>query len=130
MVAAIIFLTMQSVPDTVGMSEWFRQRLLALCDRAGFESIKGWVESPINVRRLGHVIEFFALGLVAAIASKKTWRAWILCICISLCDQILKMYVPGRHFDIVDLGFDAAGYAIGICLVWVIKRGGRHAQTV
>ncbi len=120
-VAAIIFLTMQSAPDTVGISEWFRERLVALCDRAGFDNIRGWVDSSINIRRLGHVIEFFALGLVAAIASRKIWRAWALCICISLGDQLLKTYVPGRHFDLIDLEFDAIGYAIGICLVWIVK---------
>ena len=117
----IVFLSMQSVQDTVGISEWFRSRMVALCDRTGFNSIRGWIDSPINIRRLGHVIEFFALGLVTAIASKKMWKAWALCICMSLFDQILKIYVPGRHFDPVDLGFDAAGYAIGICIVWIMK---------
>ena len=31
-------------------------------------------------------------------------------------DQIIKIFVPIRHFDIVDIGFDAVGAIIGILL--------------
>ncbi|MCI7409206.1 MAG: hypothetical protein MSS58_03750 [Collinsella sp.] len=28
-----------------------------------------------------------------------------------------KIFVPGRHFDMIDLGFDAAGYVVAMLLV-------------
>lgn len=32
-------------------------------------------------------------------------------------DQVHKIFVPGRHFDMIDLGFDAAGYVVAMLLV-------------
>ncbi len=86
------------------------------------EGFRSWIDSPVAVRRLGHVIEYFVLGAAAAISVRKKRFALLLCICISVADQVIKIYVPGRHFDRMDLTFDAMGYVIGLSVVWIAKQ--------
>ena len=41
-------------------------------------------------------------------------------------DQVHKIFVPGRHFDMIDLGFDAAGYITAMLLVLLIVAWVHH----
>ncbi|MFR3925262.1 MAG: VanZ family protein [Collinsella sp.] len=50
-----------------------------------------------------------------------------LCAACSVGDQVHKIFVPGRHFDVIDLGFDAAGYVIAMLLVLLTAALVRHA---
>ena len=81
-----------------------------------------------NIRRVAHTVEFFFVGLFASSAAvcldKRMSLARLRCVPVlafcavcSVCDQVHKIFVPGRHFDIVDLGFDAAGYVVAMLLV-------------
>ncbi len=81
-----------------------------------------------NIRRVAHTVEFFFVGLFASLAvvcldkrvsSTRLWRVSVLAFCVvcSVGDQVHKIFVPGRHFDVVDLGFDAAGYIAAMLLV-------------
>ena len=81
-----------------------------------------------NIRRLAHTVEFFFVGLFASLAvvcldkrvsPTRLWRVSVLAFCVvcSVGDQVHKIFVPGRHFDVVDLGFDAAGYIAAMLLV-------------
>ena len=115
-IAVIILLTFQDAQGTISLSEGFRNWIVGICDRYRLDTVRGWIDSPIAIRRLGHVIEYFALGVAAAICMRKKRYALLLCVCVSVADQVIKIYVPGRHFDIYDLPFDAAGYAVGILL--------------
>lgn len=47
------------------------------------------------------------------------------CALCSLADQTHKLFVPGRHFDLIDLGFDAAGYLVARALVLAAMRAAR-----
>lgn len=104
-----------------------------------------------NVRRLAHVAEFASVGLFSALAAwswlgarRRPGAAWgtpqlvaaalAFCVAASLFDQTHKLFVPGRHFDVLDLPFDAAGYLVGIAVVFAVRalvlrgarRGGAH----
>lgn len=81
-----------------------------------------------NIRRVAHTVEFFFVGLFASLAvvcldkrvsPTRLWRVSALAFCVvcSVGDQVHKIFVPGRHFDVVDLGFDAAGYIAAMLLV-------------
>ncbi len=81
-----------------------------------------------NIRRVAHTVEFFFVGLFASLAvvcldkrvsPTRLWRVSVLAFCVvcSVGDQVHKIFVPGRHFDVVDLGFDAAGYVTAMLLV-------------
>ena len=81
-----------------------------------------------NIRRVAHTVEFFFVGLFASAAVACLGErlpcarfryvfALLFCVACSVGDQVHKIFVPGRHFDMIDLGFDAAGYVTAILLV-------------
>ena len=81
-----------------------------------------------NIRRVAHTVEFFFVGLFASsaavcldkrmsLARLRCVPVMVFCAVCSVCDQVHKIFVPGRHFDVVDLGFDAAGYVVAMLLV-------------
>lgn len=101
-----------------------------------------------NVRRLAHVAEFASVGLFSALVAvswlgvrRRPEAAWgthrliavtlLFCVAASLFDQTHKLFVPGRHFDVLDLPFDAAGYLMGGVAVFgvraLVRRGARGA---
>lgn len=45
--------------------------------------------------------------------------ALLTCMCISLCDQLVWLFIVGRHFDFFDLVLDAIGYVSAIVVVSV-----------
>ena len=81
-----------------------------------------------NIRRVAHTVEFFFVGLFASAtvaclgeclpcARFRYALALLFCAVCSVGDQVHKIFVPGRHFDMIDLGFDAAGYVVAMLLV-------------
>lgn len=104
-------------------------------------SIRMWVGT--NVRRVAHTVEFFFVGLFASVIvacfSRRPWSVCsrcvpvlLFCAACSVGDQVHKIFVPGRHFDVIDLGFDAAGYITACCWYcwqrrWCAMRLGRSA---
>lgn len=81
-----------------------------------------------NIRRVAHTVEFFFVGLFASAtvaclgeclpcARFRYVLALFFCAVCSVGDQVHKIFVPGRHFDMIDLGFDAAGYVTAMLLV-------------
>lgn len=99
-------------------------------------SIRMWVGA--NVRRVAHTVEFFFVGLFASVIvvcfSKRPWSVCsrcvpvlLFCAACSVGDQVHKIFVPGRHFDMIDLGFDAAGYASAMLLVLLVAAWVHHA---
>lgn len=99
-------------------------------------SIRMWVGT--NVRRVAHTVEFFFVGLFASVIvacfSRRPWSVCsrcvpvlLFCAACSVGDQVHKIFVPGRHFDVIDLGFDAAGYITAMLLVLLAAALVRHA---
>ena len=98
-------------------------------------SIRMWVGT--NVRRVAHTVEFFFVGLFASAIvvcfSRRPWSAYsrcvpvlLFCAACSVGDQVHKIFVPGRHFDMIDLGFDAAVYITAMLLVLLIAAWVHH----
>ena len=91
-----------------------------------------------NIRRVAHTVEFFFVGLFASAAvaclgehlpCARFRYVFVLLFCVvcSVGDQVHKIFVPGRHFDMIDLGFDAAGYVVAMLLVLLVVALARHA---
>ena len=120
-ITLIFILTTQTGRDTVALSRSFNGWLVNACNRIGIITDNEWWNTDKGVRLLGHVIEYFALGLAAGIAFRKKWLALIFCMVISIADQITKIFVPIRHFDTGDIPFDIVGFVSGIMIVWVIE---------
>lgn len=81
-----------------------------------------------NIRRVAHTVEFFFVGLFASATAAclgeclpcarfRYVLALLFCAVCSVGDQVHEIFVPGRHFDMIDLGFDAAGYVTAMLLV-------------
>lgn len=115
-VALILFLTLQNTTKNVALSESFRVWLVNMYMRLGIDPSDAWWNSTIGVRRLGHVIEYFVLGVASVIFMKRKIWAAVFCLLISVLDQCLKRVLPIRHFDIYDIGFDMTGAIVGIIL--------------
>ena len=91
-----------------------------------------------NIRRVAHTVEFFFVGLFASLAVVclgeclpcarfRYALAALFCAVCSVGDQVHKIFVPGRHFDMIDLGFDAVGYITAMLLVLLAAALVRHA---
>ena len=115
MVAVLIIasLTLQYTPKNVEMSERFRLMLTGFCNRLGLDVNGSWWNTGSGIRKLGHILEYGMLGLASGVAffdSHKVVKGVVIsiafCIAISVVDQVVKIFVPIRHFDITDLPFD------------------------
>lgn len=80
-------------------------------------------------RRVAHIIEFGSVGLFAALSAtlllgdRFPFRVLAgvcfgFCAANSLFDQLHKLFVPGREFDVFDLGLDAISYVLAISFVF------------
>ena len=45
-----------------------------------------------------------------------------ICFGVSLLDQTVKIFIPGREFDWTDLPLDFFGYTVGSCLILLVYR--------
>lgn len=91
--------------------------------------VRMWMAT--NIRRVAHTVEFFFVGLFSAVAAAclgerilrtrlRCFLVLLFCVVCSVGDQVHKIFVPGRHFDVIDLGFDAAGYIVAMLLVLLV----------
>ena len=120
----LFYLTFQTPDDTVALSE-----------RVGHLSVVevflNWVGAFVDwsVRQWAHVFEFLIIGICVSIfyacATKKIWLMLVLalltCMCISLCDQSVRLFIAGRHFDSFDLVLDALEYVSAIVIVSICR---------
>ena len=121
-IIAIFALTMQSVSSTMGLSNFTLSLFTRFMEALGLNTADAWWNDSINFRQLAHIFEFGFLGLVAGLLIKRPLPAVGICACISLADQTLKIFVPVRHFDYVDLIFDAVGYVLAVALIHTIRK--------
>ena len=115
-VTAIGFLTVVN-KGNMTLSETCRQATVLLCKRIGLQTENVWWNDVAHFRKLGHAFEYFVLGMSTRLLVNKTLIAVVICMFVSFLDQILKIFIPLRHFDITDMVFDAFGYFVGIYLM-------------
>ena len=127
----LFYLTFQTPDDTVALSE--RVGHLSVVD-----DFLNWVGAFVDwsVRQWAHVFEFLIIGMCVSIfykfATENIWTMLVLavltCMCISLCDQSVRIFIVGRHFDSFDLALDALGYVSAIVIVSICR--GIHRLVV
>lgn len=80
------------------------------------------------LRTAAHFTEFFVLGLLAGRTSgsilpvnmgkiKKVVTTLAFCLSISLIDESIQLFVPGRSFQLFDISVDLMGSAIAVILM-------------
>lgn len=116
----ILGLTIQSVQGTMNLSEGMRYAVISICDKINVDSSNKWWNNSAHFRKIGHVFEYFILGCAVYTMVKKIRLSLLVCIGISIIDQIVKIYIPVRHFDWMDMVFDMTGYFFGIMFLRIL----------
>lgn len=111
-VAAIFYLTFQTPSETMGLSEGLR---LWLAERFGIEL------SSHVVRSGAHMPLYFALGFSLCLWAGWKNSLWIGPL-IGLIDEVIKIVLPTRHFDIEDLIIDIVSVAAGSLAVVILRK--------
>ena len=115
--AAILFLTFQDAPGTVKLSESVR---------LWFESFFGIKSNFHSFRSNAHLVEYFLLGVVLTLYGIEAgWRWWMILLVgagFGLVDEVIKVLLPTREFDVVDLVKDFAGVWVGVGVVYLIGK--------
>lgn len=115
-IIAIMMLTFQGPSDTTMLSEGMRSWLT----RFGIEISGKALRSHI------HIVEYFiAGGVFLLFADAMGWKRFIpvLFACaFGLMDETIKIFLPTREFDAVDLVKDWVGVALAWLVVWACMR--------
>lgn len=112
----ILYLNLQGRDATMALSNRAAKLLGAV-----FPAGAAWIQA--NIRRLGHTMEYFLLGLVCFRCFG--WKGLWICAGVSILDQCFKELIPVRHFDAGDLPYDMIGYVLGACAGWLGRKLGK-----
>lgn len=112
----IFLLTLQDVAGTVKLSEGLRLWLGRFGLKSDFHS----------VRSNAHFVLYFLFGITLCLYGKECgWSWWVIILIgcgIGLIDESLKVLLPTREFDFVDLVKDWVGVAAAMLVIRLIKR--------
>ena len=115
-VVIILLLTLQSPEGTVKLSEGLRLWLERFGLKSDFHSI----------RSNAHLVLYFLFGIVLCLYGRECgWRWWVILFVgagVGLIDESIKVLLPTREFDVVDLVKDWVGVAIAVGTIAIIKR--------
>lgn len=119
----ILLLTLQNGTDSASLTTGFQAFCIRVAGLLGLDTANPELNSFYLFRKIGHLIEYFILGLFCGnyLRNHRIWWSLGTCAVISFLDQTLKNYLPGREFDPTDFPFDIAGYVIGIVLIRGIR---------
>jgi len=119
-VIAILLLTFQDSAGTVRLSEGLRLWLERFGLKSDFHSI----------RSNAHLILYFLFGIVLCLYGRECgWHWWVILAVgcgIGLIDESIKVLLPTREFDFVDLVKDWVGIGLATFVVkaigWIITK--------
>ena len=127
----IMFFTFQNTQKSGELSTLILQYCFRFVEATGLEFIKVKQIAPF-IRKLAHTAEYFLLGIASMLVfrghPKGFLKAVVLCAVISLADQTIKGFLPGREFDWTDFPFDIAGYTAGAAIVTLFGRIGSKQE--
>lgn len=94
------------------------------------QNIFPWLTNRI-LRKIGHFVEFAILGALLTCTYHNTkhftlFQPLFSALFVSLCDETLQLYVPGRSGNLIDIWIDLSGAAFGIALMWLIYKLRKH----
>ena len=125
MLTVIFSLTLQSPEGTSHLSKWVQEFLLNLFDKG---AAPAWLYDMHWVRSYAHIPLYFALSLTVYLALRASFAeekpdfkgtmflallAAAVSSLVGLLDEFIKMFLPMREFDIVDLGIDVLASIVG-----------------
>ena len=111
----ILLLTFQDSAGTVKLSETIR----LLFEKIGIHS------DSHSFRSNAHLVVYFVLGTVlSAYGVEAGWKWWAIVLVgcgFGLLDETIKILLPTREFDVVDLMKDCIGVALAMLVIWLTK---------
>ena len=111
----ILLLTFQDSAGTVKLSETIR----LLFEKIGIHS------DSHSFRSNAHLVVYFVLGTVLSAYGVETgWKWWAIVLVgcgFGLLDETIKILLPTREFDVVDLMKDCIGVALAMLVIWLTK---------
>ena len=121
-IVGIFYLTLQAPEETICLSntvsEWMEKLGLQTDSHA--------------LRSNAHIVEYFLLGVVLILLGKsmgwKMWRAIAIGCACGVVDECLRLFLPTREFDGVDLLKDFVGIAFA-AIIALIVLGNRKRQS-
>ena len=112
----ILLLTLQDAAGTVKLSEGLRLRLERFGLKSDFHSF----------RSNAHLVLYFLFGIVLCLYGRECgWSWWVILAvgcCVGLIDEGIKVLLPTRKFDVVDLVKDWVGVSVAAGTIAIIKR--------
>lgn len=124
--AVILLLTFQPVPASGQLSGKFQNVLGTLF---GLENLPAWILDMQLLRAFIHIFLYLPFGLSVYYAfrsygipvGKAAFSALVIASAFGLADEAIKMFLPGREFDVIDWIFDVVGISVGILLALLCK---------
>ncbi len=115
-VLIILLLTLQDSAGTVKLSEGLRLWLERFGLKSDFHSI----------RSNAHLVLYFLFGIVLCLYGRECgWSWWVILAvgcCVGLIDESMKVLLPTREFDVVDLVKDWIGVAMAVMTMKVMQK--------
>ena len=115
-VVALLLLTLQDAEGTVKLSEGLRLWLERFGLKSDFHSI----------RSNAHLVLYFLFGIVLCLYGWECgWSWWVILAvgsCVGLIDEGMKVLLPTREFDFVDLVKDWVGVAAAVGMIALKNR--------
>lgn len=98
----------------------FLEAGLTLLFPGGFEGSQG---SSFLLRKLGHFLEFTALGvclswLLGMLGKSRLWPVPS-GVAVAAIDETIQFFVPGRACRLMDVGIDSCGVLFGMLLLYL-----------
>lgn len=123
--AFILLLSFQAPDASIMETSWFVKDLAKINSAINHREVNTWL-TYVLIRKFAHTVEYIFLGISLAIFFGDSRHyilfPMLLSACSSVLDQLIKICIPGREFDITDLPFDVMGYVIGTLIVAVIRK--------
>jgi VanZ family protein len=94
---------------------------------------EGWPDGVFEL--IGSILHFFEYSLLAFLLARALvwrgtvtlqllWTAFVLSAFYALSDEIHQVFVPGRTFQLLDLGLDFTGSLAGLWLYVLVRKRG------